>query len=174
MTKISLRNVLFNILAIITVIAVAFVLFNVFSGAKGYAVTSGSMAGTLNRGDVVFSRKADFDDIRPGDVVTFRSADSTGYFTHRVVSIDAQEKKITTKGDANPTEDPLPSDADQVVGKMWYSVPFLGYISILFAGMTTAKALVIFASAAILLIAVNLIVDKVKKKTDKSRGDSNE
>ena len=55
--KPKVGNVLFNILAIITVISVGFVAFNLLSGAKGYAVTSDSMAETLHRGDLVFSKK---------------------------------------------------------------------------------------------------------------------
>ena len=44
MAKIKIRNVLFNILAIVTVIAVAVIAVCVFTGTKGYAVTSDSMA----------------------------------------------------------------------------------------------------------------------------------
>ena len=53
----KIGNILFNILSIVTLIAVAFVLFNIVSGAKGYAVTSESMEKTLSRGDIVFSKK---------------------------------------------------------------------------------------------------------------------
>ena len=43
---------------IVTVIAVAFVGFNVISGAKGYAVTSDSMKDIINIGDIVTIRKS--------------------------------------------------------------------------------------------------------------------
>ena len=71
--KPKVGNVLFTILAIITVISVGFVAFNLLSGAKGYAVTSDSMAETLHRGDLVFSKKAEFAELDVGDVVTVGS-----------------------------------------------------------------------------------------------------
>jgi signal peptidase len=174
MAKIKVRNVLFNILAIITVIAVAFVLFNIFSGAKGYSVTSNSMADTLNKGDVVFSRSIDFDELKEDDIVTVRVADGSGYFTHRIAAIDYDKRTITTKGDGNISKDPMDSNENQIVGKLWYSLPLLGYISIAFSKITTAKALIIFAIIAITLIAVNLVVSSKHKKSKKVRGDSDE
>ena len=81
--KIKPRNIIFNILAIITVLAAVFVCFNIFSGAKGYSVITDSMSPSINKGDVVFVKKADFSSLNEGDVVTVRFADGSGYFTHR-------------------------------------------------------------------------------------------
>ena len=66
----KIRNILFNILAIVTVIAVVFVGFNLISGAKGYAVSSPSMKDTLNVGDIVFVKPVAFEELQVGDVVT--------------------------------------------------------------------------------------------------------
>lgn len=169
MAKIKVRNVLFNVLAIVTVIAVLFVGFNLLTGAKGYAVTSDSMSDTLNRGDVVFSRAVSFEELREGDIVTVRVGDS-GYFTHRIVDIDSDGRKITTRGDANAANDPMQTEAERVVGKMWYSVPFIGYFSILFAGAKSTTVLIILVIVAAALIGVNTILSKNLK----SRGDNNE
>ena len=114
--KPKVGNVLFNILAIITVISVGFVAFNIFSGAKGYAVTSDSMAETLHRGDLVFSRKAEFAELDVGDVVTVGSKELEEYFTHRIVAIDRENQTITTRGDNNPENDPMSTPADRIVG----------------------------------------------------------
>ena len=62
--KLKPGNILFNMLAIITVVAVLFVGFNIFSGARGYAVVTDSMAPTLNRGDVVFVKQAEFETLK--------------------------------------------------------------------------------------------------------------
>ena len=75
--KIKPRNIIFNILAIITVLAAVFVCFNIFSGAKGYSVITDSMSPSINKGDVVFVKKADFSSLNEGDVVTVRFADAT-------------------------------------------------------------------------------------------------
>jgi signal peptidase I len=162
--KPKVGNVLFNILAIITVISVGFVAFNIFSGAKGYAVTSDSMAETLHRGDLVFSRKAEFAELDVGDVVTVGSKGLDEYFTHRIVAIDRKNQTITTRGDNNPENDPMSTPADRIVGKMWYSVPLLGYISIAFGSVSQTKGLIILAIIAVALIALNMILTHMKNK----------
>lgn len=169
--KPKVGNVLFNILAIITVISVGFVAFNLLSGAKGYAVTSDSMAETLHRGDLVFSKKAEFAELDVGDVVTVGSKELDEYFTHRIVAIDRDNQTVTTRGDNNPEDDPMPTPADRIVGKMWYSVPLLGYFSIAFGGVSQTKGLIILAIAAVALVALNMLLTHMKKKNG---GGSNE
>ena len=169
MKKIKLRNIIFNFLAIVTVIAVGAVAFNLITGNKGYAVTSDSMADKLVRGDAVFSRPVSFDELKEGDVITVRVGDA-GFFTHRIVRIDSEKKTVTTKGDANDSEDPMPTEEKNIVGKMWYSVPFLGYFSIIFTGSSATKIIIVLVIAAAVLIAVNSVLAKSKK----ARGDNNE
>ena len=167
--KIRPLNVLFNILAIITLIAVVFVAFNIFSGAKGYAVITDSMAPEINRGDVVFVKQTDFGSLNQGDIVTVAFPDGSGYFTHRIIAIDYESQIIRTKGDANQSRDPQPSSGEQIVGKLWYSVPLLGYFSIAFSNLGAVKISVILAVAAIVLISLSAAASKLKKA--KTRGD---
>lgn len=170
--KIRFRNVLFNFLAILTVIAVAFVGFNLISGAKGYAVTSNSMAQELVRGDIVFVKEVSFDELQIGDVVTVKSTNGKYHFTHRIVEIDLQNRTVTTRGDANNSDDPMPSEEERIVGKMWYSVPLLGYLSIFFLNFSRATGLIILATVAVALVAINSVL--VRIKSQKKRGDSDE
>ncbi len=153
-------------LAIITAISVVFVLFNLVTGAKGYAVTSDSMKDTFNRGDVVFSRPCNFEELKVGDIVTVGVADSDGYFTHRIVDIDSEKKTVTTKGDNNNSVDPMDTASSQIVGKVWYSVPLLGYLSIYLAGLTRTTGLIILATIAVALISINFILEKKQKRRD--------
>lgn len=171
--KIKFKNVLFNIFAIITVLAVAFVGFNLISGAKGYAVTSPSMKDTLNVGDIVFVRDVSFEDLQVGDVVTVVASDEKSFFTHRIVGIDKDKKTITTRGDANGADDPMPTDAERIVGRMWYSVPLLGYLTmVLNFSMSHDKWLIVHVMIAVVLVLVNIVLPKILKK--KKRGDSDE
>lgn len=167
--KIRPLNVLFNILAIITLIAVVFVAFNIFSGAKGYAVITDSMSPEINRGDVVFVKQTDFNSLKQGDIVTVTFPDGSGYFTHRIIAIDYDAQVIRTKGDANQSRDPQPSVKEQIVGKVCYSVPLLGYFSIAFSNLGAVKISVILAVAAIVLITLSAAASKLKKA--KTRGD---
>lgn len=170
--KIRIRNVLFNFLAIVTVISVLFIGVNLIAGAKGYAVTSNSMAETLNRGDVVFVRKASFDELQPGDVITVSSTGGKFHFTHRIVEIDKEKRTVTTRGDANNADDPMPTEEERIVGKMWYKLPLLGYLSIFFLNFSRAAGLIALATVAVVLVLTNAVIIKLKSK--KKRGDSDE
>ncbi len=170
--KIKPLNVLFNILVIVTAAAVCFTAFNIFSGAKGFAVITDSMEPVFSRGDVVFVKQTDFNMINEGDIVTVAFPDGSGYFTHRITLIDYEAGMFRTKGDANESEDPQPSASEQIQGKVWYSVPVLGYISIAFSSLDLIKISVILAVVLIALIMTATIIQKTKKS--KTRGDSNE
>lgn len=58
----------------------------------------------------------------------------------------------------------MPTPADRIVGKMWYSVPLLGYFSIAFGGVSQIKGLIILAIAAVALVALNMLLTHMKKK----------
>ena len=168
--KLKPGNIIFNMLAIITVAAVLFVGFNIFSGARGYAVVTDSMAPTLNRGDVVFVQQAEFETLKEGDIVTVCFADGSGFFTHKIVSIDHFAGAIRTKGDANESEDPQASMSEQIMGRMWYSVPYLGYFSIAVNEMNIITISVILAVVLIIITGASVLVSKFSKK----RGGKNE
>ncbi len=155
-------------LAIITVLCVGFVFFNIFSGARGYSVVTDSMAPSINRGDVVFVKQTEFSELKQGDVVTVQFADGSGYFTHKIVSVDYDAEAIRTKGDANQSEDPQPSMSEQIVGKVWYSVPLLGYFSIAFNEINLITLSVIIATVLIGIITVSTVISKVRKRGGKN------
>ncbi len=170
--KLKLKNVLFNIFAIVTVLSVLFVVFNIVAGAKGYAVTSDSMKDTFSRGDIVFVKEVTFDELEIGDVVTVASESGDQFFTHRVVGINSADRTVTTRGDANSANDPMPTEAERIVGKMWYSVPLLGFISIGFSEMSQVTGIIVLCVVAVAFVAANSILTKKKKM--KKRGDINE
>lgn len=165
MIKIKIGNILFNILAIITAIAVAAVAFNLITGTKCYAVTSNSMAEKLVKGDAVFSKPESFDKLKIGDIITVKVG-NYGYFTHRIVEVDAEKRTVTTKGDANDAVDPMPTSEENIVGKMIFSVPYLGYLSFLMNGNTVIYVLIALVITAAVLIAANTILQKKKMRGD--------
>ena len=71
------------------------------------------------------------DELQIGDAITFqeRSGDPT-VVTHRIVSIAFAgdgTRQFITQGDANGAVDPEPVREVQVRGRVWYSVPLVGY-----------------------------------------------
>lgn len=93
-------------------------------GSEIMVVLSGSMAPTFNTGSVVAVKPIKFEEIKKGDIVTFKNEDDLTV-THRVVEIT--DGKLITRGDANNGNDSIPVTADRVIGKVQYSVPLVGY-----------------------------------------------
>ena len=98
-----------------------------------YVIVSGSMEPIIKIKDAVVIRRAEEDDIKVGDVVTYRSMDPTYYgilITHRVVEIRNThgQKIFVTKGDSNITEDRSPIVYGQIYGKVVMRIPKIGYI----------------------------------------------
>lgn len=158
--KISVRNILFNSFAILSLLLSAFVLFLLVSGTHAYAVESGSMEPALHRGDVVFVRSVQPETLQTGDVITAHFPESEGVFTHRIVSVDTAAKQLTTKGDHNMDTDPMPTSWDHVVGKLWFSVPYIGFLSL---NLQSGWLPLIVLGAVLVLIAVRFILQHRKK-----------
>lgn len=149
----SVRRILRNVFAIVSILLASFVLFLICSGTHGYAVQSDSMLPVLRRGDAVFVRDASFDTLHEGDVITARFPESEGVFTHRIIRVDAEKRQIYTRGDHNMADDPMPTDASHIIGKMWFSVPFIGYLSFILKSNTV---LYIAIGIALVLIVLRM------------------
>ncbi len=92
-------------------------------GYQLYHVLSGSMMPTMDVGSLVIVQTMNPDDVRPNDIITFK--DDTGNITtHRVVSV--QEDSYVTKGDANEVIDPFHVKYKDLLGKVVFTVPFVG------------------------------------------------
>lgn len=142
-------------------IVLAAVLVPRFAGATPMTVLTGSMAPAYPPGTLVVVRPTPAEEIGSGSVITFqlRSGDPT-VVTHRVVGVGYDgtgEKIFTTQGDANDSPDAVPVRGVQVRGEVWYAVPWLGRLNIMFSThrhelMTRVAAGGCFAYAAGLLL----------------------
>lgn len=95
------------------------------------AITSGSMWPVLKTGDLVFIQRVEKSDLAIGDIVVWQNPQ--GFTIHRIVKLDADT--VTTKGDANFTEDEPVAYAD-IVGRTYQifgrnaRVPYFGMITV--------------------------------------------
>ncbi len=92
-------------------------------GIKTAVVLTGSMEPTLDINDFVIIKKTN--NIEIGDIVSYQDETVKMEVLHRVVNIEGD--KITTKGDANNTED-KPFDKSKITGVYIGKIKYLGDI----------------------------------------------
>ena len=102
------------------------------TGLLGFTPTiiaSGSMQPTMNPGDIAIVAKVPTDTIKPGDIIQYITPDAT--IIHRVIDTTGSKgsKVFVTKGDANTQPDD-PILQSQVLGKVLFTIPKLGWISV--------------------------------------------
>ncbi len=103
-------------------------------GFRPVVVISGSMSPEIDVGDVVVVRKVPVEDIQVGDVIQYKQGDTT--IIHRVVEIRNQSAPVfITKGDADNSPDPSPVYPSQILGKVSFTVPEVGWVSIWIKGL---------------------------------------
>lgn len=98
-------------------------------GLTPYTVLSGSMEPTYHVGSVVYVSKIDPNKLAVGDAITYRISGGT-VVTHQIVEIIKDNGlSFRTKGTANNIVDGTPVPSTAVIGKVRFSVPYLGYVS---------------------------------------------
>ncbi len=157
-------RILNRIFKILSWVVIAVILFFVaiaapiIMGFKPVVVLSGSMEPSYPVGCITYYHSCQFNEIGVGDAVTFQAGDSL--VTHRVVKVNGISQNLVTKGDNNPTEDPVPIESADVKGKtIKFKVPLAGYL------VTYAKNLYFIATmVSILVISYLLEAYIVRKK----------
>lgn len=119
------------LLLLVIALAVIVIVVPRASGSIPLTVLTRSMAPGLPPGTLIVVQPVDVDDLAVGDVITYqiRSGDPA-VITHRIIAINASTtgaRTFETKGDNNSDADPDPVSAIQVQGKVWYSVPLVGF-----------------------------------------------
>lgn len=118
------------ILAMLTVSGLFALSFFGVGGMKVKIVMSGSMEPAIKTGSIVLMKPG----VHPfavGDIMTFGKDTRTDIpTTHRVLEVRTQEGKYMykTKGDANTDPDTNEVSQDAVLGKVFFWIPYLGFI----------------------------------------------
>lgn len=115
---------------------------------------SGSMEPAISPGDVIIDQQIRPSEAKVGEIVTFRDPqDQHKLLTHRVVKITRHNSRMwfVTKGDANNTYEHWEVPAGGQIGKLWYTVPWVGHIAV-FARSRTGW--IILVGIPLLLIAI--------------------
>ncbi|MGF3585338.1 MAG: signal peptidase I [Thermoplasmatota archaeon] len=115
----------------IAIISLLIIFFSFgYLGVQPTVIYSGSMRPALDVGDVVIISKVPIDDIQEGDIIQYRTENVP--IVHRVYEISGKsDKKVfITKGDANDAPDSDPILAENVMGKVIFNLPKIGWITI--------------------------------------------
>ena len=162
-----LQTITWLILLILVAILFAAIVVPKVSGAQPYTVLTSSMKPEYPPGTLIVVRKVDASTLRIGDVVTYQiRSNDPDVITHRIVgfTFDQQGNRLLqTQGDAVAVPDANSVQSKQVRGKLWYSIPYLGYVNNWISGST--RLIVVYAIAgALLLYAAAQFVGAVRDR----------
>lgn len=112
---------------LIIIISVSLVWFS--AGAfpiRPMVIATGSMEPDICAGDVVLTKRVKTSILRKGDIIQFKRGSM--YIFHRIIDIveDGGGKKYKTKGDNNPVPDTELVNAEDIKGKVIYTLPKIG------------------------------------------------
>jgi len=133
-------------------------------------VMSGSMSPTIPTGSLIVIRPVN--EYKVDDIITFHTPEADepdDYTTHRIYEIKSADNpvQIVTKGDANNGPDGSTIEKIDIVGKLYLTLPLLGY---LFAFIKTLPGLivcVIIPSIFIIIVEIRRIVTEIKAKQER-------
>lgn len=142
------------------------------TGWSEVVVLSGSMEPAMPVGGLAFVEPVPVASVEPGDVITFRHPhDPERLVSHRVVAVTGHlgEATIWTKGDANAAPDQWVVRGDDVVGKVRFTLPYLGSIS---QKLHTRQGIVLVVgipAIAVILFELTTIVQEVRAARQQQR-----
>ena len=165
----KIGNVVTTVLVVaVVLLAIALAGVRLF-GLQVYTVLSGSMEPAYHVGALLYDKKVDPAQLRPGDVITFMLDEET-IVTHRIVEVVPDEEdpsviRFRTKGDANAAEDGSLVHYKNVLGTPVFTIPKLGYFAS-FVQQPPGLYIAIAFGAVLVLLAFlpDLLGDDKKKK----------
>lgn len=144
-------------------------------GMKAFVVQSGSMEPAYHVGSLVYVRPVDASKLQVGDVITFELGGGL-LGTHRIVKIQNVEHNLSfiTKGDANNDTDSVPVQPENIVGRVNFTIPYLGYLAAYIQQPPGVYVMISVVSTILLLTIIPDMIfpeeqSKKKKKRKKKR-----
>jgi signal peptidase len=127
-----------GLLAFVLLLGVLVIVVPAATGSTPMTVLTTSMVPNYPPGTLIIVQPVDSQDIKLGDAITYQiESGKPDVVTHRVIAISNSSDgsvSFTTQGDNNGSADPAPVQPVQVKGKVWYSVPWIGYINTMVNG----------------------------------------
>ncbi len=137
---------------------------------NAYVVLTGSMEPNIHVKDVVVTKKVDPSELKEGDIITFLSSDNRFEgitVTHRIQEIKPGSDgsyEFVTKGDANNAEDFALAQDYNVLGKVIFKIPVIGYLQDFLATKGGWIIVILIPCLAVISYDIVKIVKIVRRK----------
>ncbi len=176
----NISKVISYTIIVMLMIVASFLLYYIFSSKlyvkQGkippfglYTIVSSSMVPSINVYDVILIKNVDPNDLKVGDIITFKSTNKffgSTPITHRIVEIlntnDGVEYKV--KGDANAIEDEDNVLAKNILGKVIIKIPNLGKIQFFLTSKKGWIAIVLIPALFIIVYDIYKIINLIRLK----------
>jgi signal peptidase len=123
-------QIIANALVAVLLAAILVVTLPTFAGFHSATVYGGSMGTALPAGSVAVTRPVDATRLRVGDVIATGHGSSGLPTLHRIVAMEERDSRrvVTTRGDANDSNDPQSLTIEGPGDRVVFYVPLLGYL----------------------------------------------
>jgi len=166
----AITNFISTFLAAVAVIIAVILIIVRVMGLQAFNVETASMTPAYPVNTLVVVKNVDAAQITQGDVITYVLNEDGVLVTHRVIDVDKENQTFITKGDANNTKDPNPVLWGNMVGKVVFSLPYVGApVQALTAEENRTKVIITIAVLGVLSFSWDMIdkkVSKLRKKND--------
>jgi signal peptidase len=160
-----------GLLALVALIAVMAIVLPAATGSVPMTILTGSMTPTYPPGTLIVVQPVDPATLRIGDPITYQiQSGKPAVVTHRIIAVTSSSdgsRTFTTQGDANSAADENPVLPVQVRGKVWYSIPYLGWVNTVVNGESRAWLIPVIAGALLLYagyMAASGVAEAVKRR----------
>ncbi len=122
-----------GLLAFVVLVAAMAIVVPALSGSTPMTILTGSMTPAYPPGTLIIVKPVDANTLVIGDPITYQiESGKPAVVTHRIVAVTSVSdgtRTFTTQGDANNAPDDTPVTPVQIRGKVWYSIPYLGWVN---------------------------------------------
>jgi signal peptidase len=123
-------------------------------------VYTGSMEPVIPVGGLVVIKPVDPGTLRTGDIICFKFSEAIS-ITHRIVKIT--NEGFLTKGDANENLDQWTVENEEVVGKVLFVIPFLGYLGSFVRTPIGLVLLIVLPAVVLILLEIRSTLRKMEE-----------
>jgi len=143
-----------------------------------YVIISPSMVPNINVLDAVVTMRVDAEKLEKEDVITFISQDPAHRgitITHRIIGVmetSNGEYAYRTKGDNNNVEDKTLVSHDDVIGKVVFRIPYIGYLQQFLTSSFGWIAVIVIPSLFIIISDIVKVFKLILGKDNSKKGDN--